>query len=51
MTVDLLKGYSTNNKDKMPIDKWFKIQDRLRVNKEYKEQIEKIRKKVPNTKL
>lgn len=51
MSTELLKGYSTHNKDKMPVNKWLKIQDELRKNDAYKEQIKKIREKVPKIKL
>ena len=51
MTVDLLKGYSTYNKKIMPVEKWLKIQDCLRKNKEYKEIYKDIGQKVPKVKL
>ena len=49
--TDLLKCYSTHNRETVPLDKWLKIQDRLRVNVKYKEVVRKIREKIPKTKL
>ena len=49
--TDLLKGYSTHNKEVMPLTKWLSIQDRLRKNVKYKKMINKVRDKIPKTKL
>ena len=47
----LLKGYSTHNKEVMPLTKWLSIQDRLRVNVKYQKVVKTIKDKIPQTKL